>query len=377
MFWALLAIFSALATLAVAWPLIRPPRSPARGALEIGFYKAQLAEIERDAARGAVSPQEAQSAKAETARRLIAAARTHEADSAAPQAGGRASKARVAVIVGSAVCAPALALALYSEIGRPAMPDLPLSARMSQPPGSLDFMAAIGKIEAHLKKNPDDARGYDLLAPIYMKLGRYQEAAASFSALRRLRGDTPERLALEGEALVAAADGAVSDKARDLFRAAVEKDPGAARARFYLGVAAADAGDRDEARRIFGALLADAKPDAPYVDAVRARLAALDGAPPAASAVSPPVPSKAAEIAAMGAPEQATAIRGMVDRLAERLARDGGDVEGWLRLVRAYAVLQDKDKARSALADAKKNLAGDATASARIDALARELGLEG
>ena len=67
----------------------------------------------------------------------------------------------------------------------------------------------------------------------------------------------------------------------------------------------------------------------------------------------------------------------MVDNLAARLAQNGQDVEGWLRLVRAYSVLHEADKAKSALIEAKRNLAGDATATARIEALARELGLEG
>ena len=71
------------------------------------------------------------------------------------------------------------------------------------------------------------------------------------------------------------------------------------------------------------------------------------------------------------------AIRAMVEGLAARLAQNGHDLEGWLRLVRSYTVLQEPEKARSALIDAKRNLAGDKDAIARLEALARELGLEG
>jgi cytochrome c-type biogenesis protein CcmH len=70
-------------------------------------------------------------------------------------------------------------------------------------------------------------------------------------------------------------------------------------------------------------------------------------------------------------------IRAMVDGLAARLAQNGNDLEGWLRLVRSYAVLHETDKARTALVDAKRNLAGDPNAIARLETLARELGLEG
>ena len=48
-----------------------------------------------------------------------------------------------------------------------------------------------------------------------------------------------------------------------------------------------------------------------------------------------------------------TMIRGMVDRLATRLKDNGNDVEGWLRLVRAYMVLGERDKAQAALVEAR------------------------
>jgi cytochrome c-type biogenesis protein CcmH len=109
----------------------------------------------------------------------------------------------------------------------------------------------------------------------------------------------------------------------------------------------------------------------------------LTGAPEQAVAAAQPQsgpaanPALAAKIEAMSGGDQASAIHSMVDRLAARLAQNGQDVEGWLRLIRAYAVLNETDKARSALMDAKRNLAADATAKGRIETLARELGLEG
>jgi cytochrome c-type biogenesis protein CcmH len=85
----------------------------------------------------------------------------------------------------------------------------------------------------------------------------------------------------------------------------------------------------------------------------------------------------AAKIEALPEAGRMNAIRGMVEGLASRLAQNGQDLEGWLRLVRSYTVLHEPGKARSALIDAKRSLAGDPSAIARIEALARELGLEG
>jgi cytochrome c-type biogenesis protein CcmH len=67
----------------------------------------------------------------------------------------------------------------------------------------------------------------------------------------------------------------------------------------------------------------------------------------------------------------------MVQRLADQLHAGGGDVEGWLRLVRAYAVLGDSDKAKAAAADAKRALATRPDEIKRIDDLVKGLGLAG
>ena len=104
----------------------------------------------------------------------------------------------------------------------------------------------------------------------------------------------------------------------------------------------------------------------------RQALASIEGAP------SAPGPS-AEDVAAaekMDPQDRAAMIRGMVERLAERLRSDGSDVEGWLRLVRAYTVLGDRDRAISAVADARRALGHDADKLRRIDALAKELRLE-
>jgi cytochrome c-type biogenesis protein CcmH len=66
-------------------------------------------------------------------------------------------------------------------------------------------------------------------------------------------------------------------------------------------------------------------------------------------------------------------IRGMVERLAARLQQDGSDVDGWIRLVRSYTVLNEPEKARAASDDARRALAGDAAKLARLDAGLKEV----
>ncbi|MGH6849891.1 MAG: c-type cytochrome biogenesis protein CcmI [Methylocella sp.] len=365
MLWLIFAVFTAVAVLSVLWPLAKAPRGVPRGEIDIAIYKAQLAEIERDEAQRLVAAEDAQGAKAEAARRLIAADTAREAPPAASRTRARLAAVSVLIFV------PVLALSLYATIGHPDMPDAPLAARLNASPAHMDLAAAVARIEAHLAQHPDDGRGYEVLAPVYLRIGRAGDAVNAARAALRLLGETPARHVLYGEALVAAAKGAVTPEAKQSFEAAAAKDPAAAEPRFFLGLAAEQEGDSARAREIWSRLVTEAPQGAPWVQALRERLAELGAGP------APRQDGLAAKIEALPEAGQMNAIRGMVDGLAARLAQNGQDLEGWLRLVRSYTVLHEQDKARSAVIDAKRSLAGDPNALARIEALVRELGLEG
>ncbi len=365
MLWLIFAGFTAVAVVSVLWPLAKTPRGIARGEIGIAIYKAQLAEIERDEAQHLVAPEDARGAKAEAARRMLAGA--------AIELPPAASRTRVRLVsVGILIFVPVLALSLYAIIGHPNMPDAPLAARLDASPAHMDLAAAIARVEAHLAQHQDDGRAYEVLAPVYLRMGRAGEAADAARAALRLLGETPARRALYGEALVAAANGVVTPEAKQSFEAAAAKDPAAAEPRFFLGLAAEQEGDKAGARDIWGKLAAEAPQGAPWAQALRERLAALGGAGPGTTQ-----DGLAAKIEALPEAGRMNAIRGMVEGLASRLAQNGQDFEGWLRLVRSYTVLHEPDKARAALIDAKRSLAGDPSAIVRIEALARELGLEG
>ena len=154
------------------------------------------------------------------------------------------------------------------------MPDAPLAARLDASPAHMDLAAAIARVEAHLAQHQDDGRAYEVLAPVYLRMGRAGEAADAARAALRLLGETPARRALYGEALVAAANGVVTPEAKQSFEAAAAKDPAAAEPRFFLGLAAEQEGDKAGARDIWGKLAAEAPQGAPWAQALRERLAA-------------------------------------------------------------------------------------------------------
>ncbi len=366
MLWFFCALLTAAAVISVLWPLARSPRGMGRGTIDAALYKAQLDEIDRDEAQSLVAPEDAQAARTEAARRLIAAAET--ADEPA-----RVSSSRRAWLVSAAILilVPALSFSLYMVIGHPELPDAPLAARLEAPPARMDLATAIAKIEAHLVQHPEDGRGYEVLAPVYLRVGRTEDGVRAAREALRLLGPSAERHALYGEALVTAANGTVTAEAKQSFEAAAAADPLAAKPRFFLGLAAEQEGKKERAKEIWGKLVAGAPQDAPWAQMLRKRIAALGGEPEALQG------GAAAKIEALPDAARMNVIRGMVEGLAARLAQNGQDLEGWLRLVRSYTVLHEPGKARAALIDAKRNFAGNPDAIARIEALARELGLEG
>src|SRR6478752_4610072 len=354
--WFGVALMTAAAVWAVLWPLARRGRDLRSGS-DVAVYRDQLAEIQRDRAAGLIGENEAAGAQVEISRRLIAAA---DAPAVAPADAASATWGRRAVAVAALTLLPLGAATLYLALGSPSLPDQPLAARVAGARGNPSIDTLIVQVEDHLSGHPEDGRGWEVIAPVYLRLGRFDDAVKARRNALKLNGATAERESALGEALVFAANGVVTAEAKAAFEQAVALDANGVHARYFLGLAAEQDGDRTQAAATWRALIEAAPPDAPWIDLLRRALARVD------RAAAPEDPSAASELA----PEQRQAmIQGMVERLSERLHRDGGDVEGWLRLVRSYMVLGQPDKARAAVVDARRALAGDAVKLQRLDDL--------
>ena len=235
----------------------------------------------------------------------------------------------------------------------------------------------ISQVEAHLERDPNDARGYEVLAPVYQRLGRFDAAVAARRKLLALKGESADREADLGEALTAAANGIVTDEAKAAFERAAKSDPNEAKSQFFLGLAAEQDGNKDKAATIWKAMLANAPAGAPWIETVKAAIVRVGGTPPAVAAAPGPDAAQVAAASQMSEQDRTQMIRGMVARLADKLKQDGNDVEGWQRLLRAYVVLGDRDKAVAAAADAKRALAGEPDKLRQIDDAIKSLGLQG
>ncbi len=389
MIWLVFALLTGIAVFGILWPLSRPAPKPREDAADVAFYRAQMTEIDADLERGAIDADQAQAAKAQAGRRLLAAAPQEIAVTESP----RVRKIAAAVAL---VAVPAVALGLYAKTGRPDLPDMPREARLNQPPEKMDLAAAVAKIEAHIAAHPEDGRAYEVVAPVFLRMGRFDDAAKAREQAIKLLGATPERYVRYAEALAYGSDGTVTPEAEAEIEKALALDPKYLEARYFLGLAAAQHDDAVRAKEIWTALIADLPENSQVRKAVQEKLAMLDaplgasdkplgesdkplGASdaPVEGAVAEPAPSReaAAAVAAQPRDQQQATIRSMVARLATRLAAQGGGIDEWMRLIRAYKVLNEQDKSLAALADARKALKDDASAQQKLAGLAQELGL--
>lgn len=359
--WVLLAVMTGAVVLAVLWPLSKPSR---RAVLDgdVQFYQAQLTEIDRDRDRGLIGVAEAEAAKIESGRRLLrAASLVRESADATSEPALRRRRAASAL----ALCVvPIVGLAVYGGYGSPELRGGDQAAPAgTQAEARLRFDDAMKRVEQHLAANPADARGWDVIAPIYLRVGRYSDALGAYTRARATGGDNVARLLGEAEARIALGRGVIDSDARVLLQDVVTRDSSSMAGRYYLALAREQGGDRDGARVAYRELLAVADENAPWTPLLRTRLSRLDGTGPAISVPTIPAVNATPEIDAM------------VGGLDERLKANGGSEAEWSRLVRSLVVLGRREDAHDRLARVKAALSADPEAPARLDRLAGDLGL--
>ncbi|WP_431674748.1 c-type cytochrome biogenesis protein CcmI [Rhizobium leguminosarum] len=384
LFWILVAALTAALAVILLYPLLRGAKAADNiRAGEAAVYRDQLRELDRDLDGGLITPEEADYARAEIGRRLIAVSADEPAETPKPARHHRFTEAFVLLVL------PVLGLCLYLTTGRPDLPSQPLEARLENPGN--DVAVLIAKAERHLAEKPDDGKGWDVLAPIYFRTMRVNDAQLAYRNAIRLLGPSPVRLDGLAETLMAVSDGVVTEEARQVLEQSLTLEPDNPRARFYIALSMEQAGRPNEARQAFEALAKQSPSDAPWLPLVNQHIAMNGGAPagtnpaapgadPAAPGAGPAAPGNPTQqdVAAaetMSAGNQQQMIRGMVESLDAKLSEDPNNFEGWMRLVRSYAVLNDKDRAAGAL---KRGLAAfppPGEQGRQLLTLARELGI--
>ena len=254
-------------------PLILRGRfTQARDAYNLAVYRDQLAELDRDVERGLIAPGEAEAAKSEIARRILALT---PADAPA-----RSSPASLMIAVTAIILLPFGAWTLYWDLGSPNLADQPFASRGEAAGATtanagphLDLEEAVQKLAEHLQAQPDDLRGWILLARSEIGLNRYQDAVEAYRHAADLSGHKPEIVGDWAEAQVLAADGAVTPEAQQAFQSALADPESAPRSRYYLGLAKLQAGDAKGALQDWVTLEAESPADASWLPLLHRRIA--------------------------------------------------------------------------------------------------------
>jgi cytochrome c-type biogenesis protein CcmH len=377
-FWISAAFLTVGATLLVLLPLTRRGRAPVSdNQYDVEVYRDQLLELDADERRGLIDHASGEQARAEIGRRLLKSAKAAEADRTVVRQ--KKSAIREWLTLAIVLSIPLISWGIYAKTGSPDLPAQPLAERLAKPADQSTPAELIARAEAHLALNPDDGQGWEVLAPIYLRLGRPADAVTAYQNAIRLNGDSAPRQLGLGEAMVAAADGKITPEAEAVFKHALELDPKDMRPQFYIIEGWMQQGRLAEARDLIRKLLVEAPADVPWREQAQAALTRLDqeiaGDAPDVSDVERTGPNASQVEAAAGMDSRARAemIEGMVASLAEKLKQSPDDVDGWERLVRSYVVLNRPNDALDALARAKKVLSADKIA--KLDAVAQDLGL--
>ena len=344
-----------LAAAAAGLMLLRAARSAAPASTADPaqvLYRRQLSEIDDLVDRGLMGEGERKGAHAEAGRRLLAAAETPaEAWTEVPRARG--------MVLLAAAAAPALALGLYLALGAPGMRDQPYADRLEawrkSDLNTLTPPEIAAVLRQAVKERPSEAEGYRLLG---LAEDASQNPIAALQALRRASELAPERAdiwRMLGQAAFAAAGGKMEGEAVMAFTRVLALEPGDPAARFYLAQGKAEAGQTSAALADMRALLAELPQGSEGREAVQARVASLEGKPAPIT----------------GDPQELAMIKGMVSSLASKLKANPDDPEGWVRLVRAYAVLGDITQRDAAYASARARYAQTPAILQQLDAAAR------
>jgi cytochrome c-type biogenesis protein CcmH len=360
MIWLAFAVLTGCAILAVTRPLARSLTAASRDLSEVEAYKLQLDELGRDVERGTLGKEEAEQTRTEIARRLLKANR----QKGVPAGADSRFNANYAFFVLAAVIATGSA-GLYAYFGAAGEPDQPLEARLSAPPDRQPLGIQIANVERRLRANPNDALGWSVLAPVYFKTEQFGKAANAYRKAIELSGEDEERLYGLFESLTFASSGVVPPDAKAALSGALIKNPKSLRGRFWQAILADQEGRKADAEQIYLDMLSENIAPA-WKAVVNQRLEALRGEP----AAQPGFGDNAEG-------DRSAMIRGMVERLAARLKENGADLDGWLRLIRSYAVLKEMDKAREAAASARQQFVSEPQALEQIESLASTLGLPG
>jgi cytochrome c-type biogenesis protein CcmH len=404
-FWILTSVMALGLALMLALAVLRGRSGGApAAAYDLQVYREQLKDVERDLARGVINEADAERIRTEVSRRILAADAQVQAE-ASGQAQPRTLS--IGIAAGTGIVLIAGTFFLYQDLGSPGYQDVALADRIAQaeerretrpaqaeaeqslpprpaPQADEDYLKLLERLRATVAERPDDIQGHTLLAQHEYNLGNFKAAyQAKSREIELLKGDaSPADYTELAEMMIAATGGYVSPEAEGALNQALRRDPNHGPARYYWGLMLAQVDRPDLAFGLWDQTLRNGPEGAPWINAIRQNIedmawrAGIQYQLPEPGTTAPgPDADDVAAAQDMTPEERQEMIRGMVDRLSDRLATDGGAPDEWARLIAALGVLGERDRAQAILKEAQQVFAGNDAALAMIVSAGIQAGL--
>ena len=350
MIWGIFGLLTLVAIGIVLYPLLLSKSNTlTRGDAVPAILADQMQEIERDMDRGLISEQEAQAARLEIKKRILATTRNLEAKAGSSRSGGRGT------LVVAAVLAPVIAAGYYLTMGSPEVPSMAFAARAEERAQTDEVTALAIQLRERLVSDPTGgpSEGWMLLGQTYQRMGRAADAVEAFEVVAEREDATSATFSMLAEAVAVANDGVVIPRAKLAIDRALDLDPSNPAATYFESLYYFQ---QEETRKAYDLLVSRLNQEKTFVPWMETyvlqinRIAAAADLPVVnlpSGPTSPPGPSAAdvATASEMNDADRAEFIRSMVSRLAERLEDEPDDLDGWMRLANAYTVLEEPDRA--------------------------------
>ena len=379
--WIIIALIITITLGLLIWPILRDRNTQItiRESYDVAIYKDQLKEADREFERGLLTTEQLDAVKTEIQRKLIVAA---DQSAAAVYASSEPSNPKMITAFGLVLFLSIGSVAVYSYLGSPTLGNLAFvdrdieKERKAQSGGQAvsEMTTVIDRLEQKLATDPNNLEGWLMLGRSAISMGQFPRAVKAYEQALALSPGNIDVLIDYAETLVLSNEGQVTEDALKSFKYAHKTNAAHPKARYYIALHHAQAGNMRLAIQDWVDLLAISLPDAPWIQTVQSQIkdAAKESKIDIASIkpsleaqqiganirespqVTAPGPSQSEVKAAgeMSADERQKMILSMVKRLADRLEENPNDRQGWLRLSKAYNVLGDTEKAGQALQQA-------------------------
>lgn len=329
-FYTVLVMMIAVATAGMLWPLFRKNGPVAeRDEQDVRFYKEQLGDVERDLVYGTLSEEQATDMRLEIQRHLLSVA--------GGKTRGSRPLGRWPLVLCVVLLLPVGGFGFYALLGSPGYPDFPYLERMAaragiSPVESERLYLDLDSLKKALEKAPDDAKLWREIGDLNRRLTRFDMAAEAYRSALHYGDRLVDTLVSMGEMLVwSDVNGVVRAEAEEAFRLALRRAPKDPRARYYLGLMAAQGDDVARALSLWQELDADLSDDSPLRAMVREDI------------------NRARTILEQAAGEDAInreSAEKMIAALVEQLEKNPERGDGWIILGRAQVVMGRPSEAK-------------------------------